>query len=218
MNIDRLIERYPRLYHMAEANTWDSIREFGLLSTTAILDLHQMEGDQRLPYESLHRPEMMTVPANAVPPMVLRDQKPMATERLQRVLINGVTTRQWYELLNRKVFFWATPERLHTLLNARHYRAIVHDVLTVDSASFFSAHEHQIELCHMNSGNTLPYLHPRDTTIFRSVADYPAKRSGLPEKEVAEVTVAYSVSDIANHVLEVHQYVGSGIDHLVYQR
>jgi hypothetical protein len=40
-----LIGRSPRLYHMAEADTWDSIREHGLLSTSALLDLFEIKGD-----------------------------------------------------------------------------------------------------------------------------------------------------------------------------
>jgi hypothetical protein len=218
MDIEKLIELYPKLYHMAERDTWSNIERFGLLSTTAILDLHSMTGHERFPYESMHRPEMMTVPARAAPPMVLRDQKPMATERLQKALQNGITPRQWYELLNRKVFFWATPGRLQTLLNARHYRAIVHDVLTIDSSTFFADLHQHIELCHMNSGNTWPYPHPRDATIFKSIPDYPAKANGNPVKDVAEVTISYSVPDIATYVIEVHQFLGSELIGTVHQR
>ena len=40
-------ERWPRLYHMAEAGSWPSIKERGLLSTTALLDLFELEGESR---------------------------------------------------------------------------------------------------------------------------------------------------------------------------
>lgn len=38
MDVKTLVARYPRLYHMAERDTWPSIRDRGLLSTSAVLD------------------------------------------------------------------------------------------------------------------------------------------------------------------------------------
>jgi hypothetical protein len=219
MRTEDLIDCYPRLYHMAEADTWFSIQQYGLLSTTAILDLHLVQGNARVPYESRHRPAMMPVSANhALPSMMLRDQKPMPTQRLARALRNGITPQQWYELLNRKVFFWATEERLLTLLNARFYRTTPHDVLTVDTASLVARYEEQITLCHMNSGNTWPMPHYRDASIFKVINDYPAKPNGKPVKPVAELTVAYSVPSMAKHVIEVRRMVGSQPVETIYSR
>jgi hypothetical protein len=218
MNPAKLVELYPRLYHMAEADTWDSIRQYGLLSTSAILDLHSIVRDARLPYESLHRPNMMTVQSPAFPAMILRDQKPMAANRLQKALGKGITPSDWYKLLNRKVFFWATESRLHTLLNARPYRNVLHDVLTIDGESFFTEYHDRIELCHMNSGNTWPMPHPRDISVFKAIVDYPTKRNGNPTKEVAEVTVMYSVPDIADHVSEVRKMRGLEVIGSIYHR
>ena len=39
LEIDALCRTYPRLYHMATAGSWPSLRERGLLSTTALLEL-----------------------------------------------------------------------------------------------------------------------------------------------------------------------------------
>jgi hypothetical protein len=203
---------------MAENDTWESIRHFGLLSTTAILDLHNLHGEERLPFESMHRPEMMTVPATAVPAMVLRDQKPMSDTRLAKCLGDGLTPRDWYEILNRKVFFWATEDRLNTLLGARAYRSLTHDVLTIDSAPFLRKYAGRIELCHMNSGNTFPVPHPRGASTFVAIEDYPAKPNGEPIKEVAEVTVTYSVPNIADYVLAVRKMCGPQTTSVIYQR
>jgi hypothetical protein len=218
MELEKLIERYPRLYHMAEVDTWNSIREHGLRSTSAILDLHSIEGDARLPYESLHRPDMMTVRTPRAPAMILRDQKPMTDDRLRMALSNGLTPREWYERLNRKVFFWATEHRLNTLLNARFYRSVHHDVLTIDGKSFFSDFHDRIELCHMNSGNTFPIPHRRDASIFKSIPYYPTKTNGNPTKEVAEVTVDYSVANIGDYVISVRKMRGTELLDVVYER
>jgi hypothetical protein len=216
MTPETFILLYPVLFHMAEANTWDSIKQHGLLSTSAILDLHGIAGRDRLRYESQHRPDMMTVASPVADPMTLRDQKPMSVGRLQQALLGEMSPQHWYELLNRKVFFWATPERLHTLLNAQHYRAVEHDVLTIDSRSFLSKYSDQIELCHMNSGNTFPMPHRRDESIFKRIGNYPTKANGTPTKPVAEVTVEYSVPNIVPHVISVNRMRGNELLHKIY--
>lgn len=203
---------------MAEAHTWDHISHYGLLSTSAILDLHSVEGAHRYPFESANRPNMMEVTAPNVPSMILRDQKPMTDARLEQSLNGTMSPRQWYELLNRKVFFWATQERLHTLLNARFYRGVEHDVLEIDSRSLIENYQDRIELCHMNSGNTFPMPHPRDRSIFQSINNYPTKPNGNPVKEVAEVTIEYSVPDIREHVSAVHRMRGAEILETIFRQ
>lgn len=211
MDLDKLIELYPRVYHMAERGAWDSIRARGLMSTTAVLDHLAIEGDDRARYESEHRDRKMDVMAGDPASIVLRDQKPMPEERLINALKDGTTPRQWYELINRKVFFWAEETRLHRLLGARDYRKLEHDVLTLDSAMFIPAYAEAIWLCHMNSGNTWPMPHRRGTDIFRRIPDYPVKRSGKPDKTVVELVVDYAVPDIANFVVEVRRMKGSEV-------
>jgi hypothetical protein len=189
---------------MAERHTWPSIRDKGLFSTTAVLDLFGIDGAERLALESSHRPEKVTLGRDDRQ-IVLRDQKPMEASRLATGLINGVTPRQWYEAINNKVFFWVQEERLHGLLNARPYRALEHDVLVIDAASFVAAHENEIWLCHMNSGNTFPVPHKRDLSAFQRIAQYPTKANGTPAKEVVELVVDYRVRDVAQHVIEVRR-------------
>lgn len=211
MTLDKLIELYPRVYHMAERGAWDSIRQRGLMSATAVLDHFELEGDERISFESSHRGQKMNVRAGDPSSIVLRDQKPMPEERLLKALANGTTPQQWYELINNKVFFWVEEERLHRLLGARDYRKLEHDVLTLDSATFIPAYAEKIWLCHMNSGNTWPYPHYRSDEIFLRISDYPVKRSGKPVKNVVELVVDYSVPDVADYVLQVRRMKGSDV-------
>ncbi|MFO1875509.1 hypothetical protein QOU05_23605 [Pseudomonas aeruginosa] len=211
MDVDMLIELYPRVYHMAERGAWDSIRTRGLMSATAVLDHLSVEGDDRVSFESEHRSEKMNVRPGDPSDIVLRDQKPMPEGRLLQALTDGTTPRQWYELINNKVFFWAEEARLHRLLGARDYRRLEHDVLTLDSARFIPTYAESIWLCHMNSGNTWPIPHRRGIDVFRRVPDYPVKRSGKPVKNVVELVVDYSVPDIADFVLEVRRMRGSDV-------
>ena len=205
MNLEKLIELYPRVYHMAERGTWGSIQQRGLMSTTAVLDHFEVADGERARFESEHRSQKMDVRADHPSNIVLRDQKPMPEGRLLQALTNGTTPRQWYELINNKVFFWVEEERLHRLLGARDYRTLEHDVLTLNSAEFIPAYAEKIWLCHMNSGNTWPIPHRRDTEIFHRIADYPVKPSGKPVKNVVELVVDYSVPNIADYVVEVRR-------------
>lgn len=216
MKIEEFTARYPKLYHMAESTTWQHIKNFGLLSTSAILDLHKIQGNNRMQFESLNRRDMMTVLSKFAPEMTLRDQKPMTDARLKIALNESCTPQGWYELLNSRVFLWATEARLHTLLSAKNYREVFHDVLTIDSKKFLDAYFEKIELCHMNSGNTFPIPHSRTPAIFQSLRDYPVKPSGAPAKEVAEVTVLFGIPDIANYVEKVDVYKGPTFIRTIY--
>ncbi|MBD3810807.1 MAG: hypothetical protein IE917_01135 [Betaproteobacteria bacterium] len=209
MEVAALIDRYPRLYHMAEKDSWPSIKARGLLSTSAALDRYQTQGAQRMALEEEHRPEKITLGAGD-DQIVLRDQKPMEPSRLQEALVDGTTPSQWYKLLNGKVFMWAEEHRLFQLLNARHYRNLEHDVLTIDTAQLIATYRDAIWLCHMNSGNTFPIPHHRRLDTFKRIRDYPTKKNqSIPAKEVVEVVVDYSVPDIASYVVEVRRMKGN---------
>ena len=209
MDLQQLAARYPRLYHMAEADAWQPIKANGLLSTSAALDFHAASESRREELEAGHRPEKVKL-GSGLAAITLRDQIPMPPSRLARAL-QDASPADWYRLLNAKVFMWAQERRLLGLLNARHYRHLEHDVLTIDTASLLSVHAQRIWLCHMNSGNTFPIPHARDKTIFRRIPDYPCNSSGKPVKEVVEVVVDHSVPDIAQHVVEVRRMMGTTV-------
>lgn len=205
MELEKFIKRYPRLYHMAEVGTWPKIKEHGLLSTTAVLDKYRITGKDRLALEQGHRPSKSKV-GSAHDHIVLRDQKPMAPDRLSTALRGGLTPPVWYEWLNGRAFFWAEEHRLLQLLGARAYRNLEHDVLTLDTAKLVEDYEEKIWLCHMNSGNTFPMPFPRDLGIFMRIKDYPCRpRTGTPVKEVVEVVVDYEVQNMTKYTIEVRK-------------
>src|SRR5437763_1911223 len=118
MNVSDLVAHYPCLYHMAEDGSWPSIREHGLLSTTYLLDLFGYSGSERTQYEAQRRAETVEISHQTYGCASLRDQKPMTDSALRRCL-HGITPTEWYRLLNGRVFFWLTEERLVTLLQGR---------------------------------------------------------------------------------------------------
>ena len=139
MDAGRLVSRYPVLYHMAEEGSWESIRKIGLLSTTAILDKFEVGGERRRRIESARRPEIETVEHPEHGRALIRDNKPMQEKTLGRCL-TGMTPREWYESLNRRVFFWVDRRRLIKLLGARAYRNRPHLVLELDTAELLRRH------------------------------------------------------------------------------
>jgi hypothetical protein len=211
MRTEELLRQFPRLFHMAEAGTWDSIRQHGLLSTTALLDHFEIHDDQRHKLESCHRPECVTITHTRFGRAVIRDQKPMSDAGLRKCL-QGMSPKAWYETLNRRVFFWVTRERLFTLLSARAYRNRMHCVLTIDTARLLARHISRVTLAPINSGCTVPNPQPRGPQTFLPVNAYPFDqwiiKGRARSQAVVELAVDYSVPDIADLVIRVDHMKG----------
>ena len=218
MTHQEFVARYPRLYHMAQEDSWPSIQRNGLLSTTAILDLFEIGGELRENIEGRHRPESIEINHPRHGRAVIRDQKPMSESALLKCL-NGTTPRGWYELLNRRVFLWTTEDRVNTLLTARAYKNQSHDVLTVDSQSIIERYRDRITLSPINSGSTVYNPQPRGLDLFRSFADFPFEsRKKYGPRAVAEVTVDYSVPDMREFVLRVERRTGAETRSVLFER
>ena len=169
---EELARTYPRLYHMAEAQSWESIQKHGLLSTSSLLDLFEVKGKQREDIEIRRRWESVPIVHEKHGRAVVRDNKAIIESKL-RTALNDCTLEQWHRLLNKYVFFWLTPERLQTFLCARAYRDRPHAVLTLETLQFVRKYELKIGLSPMNSGNTQPIAHERSPETFKKMRDYP---------------------------------------------
>jgi|SRR5208282_65293 len=220
MTVEQLVLHYPRLYHMANEGTWKSIESRGLLSTTALLDLLGIKGKERYAIESCHRPRSVRKVHPRYGTIVFRDQAPMR-ERALRKCLEGIAPSEWYELLNRKAFFWVTENRVRTLLQARLYRAMEHTVITVDTASLLASHAERITLSPINSGNTLYNPRPRGETTFLPISEYPfeeRKRLRGLANALAELAVDYSVPDLIKHVIRAERRKAGRIIETMYIR
>lgn len=207
----RLAELYPRLYHMAEHGSWDSILKHGLLSTSALLDLFAVEGDERRNIELRRRDESRLIKHPTYGHAVIRDQKPIIESKLTAAL-QGCTPQEWYKLLNSRVFFWLTPERLYKLLSAREYRNKPHTVLTLETFPLARDMEASITLSRMNSGNTLPIAHPRGPNTFQPMKEYPfEERLRRRLEPVVELAVDGGFLKIADYVIRVETMISDGV-------
>lgn len=203
----------PRIYHLAEAANWPSILRGSLLSTKALLDMAGVRGDERERIECCQRLEHMVLPNGAQ----VRDQKPMPANALKQCLV-GMTSSEWYALINSKVFFWLDVTRLNRQRGACEPRPQV--VLEVDTERLLAQHAERIALSPINTGNArrrpakrgrctfVPYavwLESRWSSETGGLGTHSRVRSHPP----VELTVADAISDIMNFVVRVHR-VGPG--------
>ena len=216
MRPDQLAERYPRLFHMAWDGSWENIKRRGLLSSQALVTEYGVSAEQRETLLATHRPTWVEIKSAALPNATIRDQKPMSDEGVRKAL-GGGDPKKWYRLLNSMVFFWPTKERLKTMMSARAYEGMRHDLLVVDTARLVETCGKAVRISPMNSGATKPFPHPRDFNLFKKLSDFPfdqrLKSHGIA-KAVAEVCVLDRVDEIEKIVLDVQNVEVGDLDNL----
>jgi hypothetical protein len=201
MTIDEFVAKYPELYHMAERNSWPSIQEHGLLSVTAILDLFKYDGARRNAIESQWRPRKITIAHPQIGKVVLRDQKPMPPDALEPCLVGGITSTQWYRLLNGKTFFWVGTNRLHRMLTAKAYLNEPQWVITVQTEPLLERYINNVTLTGFNTGFAFDgRLRGPDT--FKKLDGWPSRY------DVAELAVEYGIPDVVGFVISVVEWKG----------
>jgi hypothetical protein len=207
MDVDDLIGLYPRLYHMAEGGSWPSIHLHGLMTTSQIVDAYSPTPEIRAAILEQRRPRNVVLDHATLGQLVIRDQAPLREQFLVASL-SDLTVAQWLERLNNRVFFWLHPDKLSTLLGARRYRNLAHDVVTVNTASLIASHADQIRLSPINSGATLyPNAPKRGSSTFATIDAYRYdlyRRRGI-RNAIVELAVINGVPDIVQHVVRVER-------------
>lgn len=211
--------QHPYLYHMAEVDSWESIQKYGLLSTSALLDLFEIT-EGRSEIESQRRPKSVVITHSVHGRAVIRDNKPITDSKLAQCL-EGMTIPEYYEKLNQHVFFWTDKERLNRLLCGRAYRDTQHIVLTVDSLSLLSKCSGDVVLSRINSG-AIPYAPtPRGINTFIDFNNWPIDirpRAGGLKVSVVECAVKYGARNITEHVLKVEEVQRDNVLRVIYKR
>jgi hypothetical protein len=196
---------------MAEDGTWPSIRQRGLLSTRAIVDLYQPDADVREQILSTVRRDKIKLTSAVLGEMTIRDQRP--AKFLKECMTDGVSPQDYLDALNERVFFWLRPSRLTRLLNARLYRHSRQTVLRVDTARLVPAYPGRVQLAPYNTGSMhVPNAPRRGPDVFTDLSNYPyeqwlAKR-GRSGEPIVELTINYAIPDIARFVTKVETWAG----------
>ena len=214
--LDQFADLYPRLFHMAESGSWRSVRERGLLSTTALLDLFGVDGATRYEIESEWRPSGVPIHHPIHGTVVIRDQWPMPPEHLAEGL-DGISPQQWYEFLNRRTFLWLSEQRLMRMLNAAPYRNAAHDVLTLDTRAFVGEYVDRITVCPINSGFAMPMFGKVTRRSFDTFQTIEQRAASGRLGGLAELTVDYAAPDAWRFVTSVESWCGKEYQETIWR-
>lgn len=197
MKTEHLIANHPEVFHVASATSWPSIERFGLLSTSALLELHGVSVPEQEVLLRRKRDVSTTLSTPGVGVAVIRDQKPL--KFIHRKIESGSSLSRFLEALNSRVYFAPTRDRLQRLLWAREYRGTPQVVITVDTGALIDRYENRIELCRFNSGACTQLNHPvRGHESWLPIPRYPYEEYRRRYKGTAlvEVTVPRAVPDL----------------------
>lgn len=217
MTPDAFAAHYPRLYHMTAAGGAEGIRANGLRTTMQLLEASDADAAMVEAVAFSRRPAEVVL----APGVTIRDNKVLNETSLAKALTGGLTPRDWYGLLNERVFLWANPKRLDKLLAGRAYRDRAHDVLTFETLPLVSAYADVVECTPMNTGAAFMRAVPRGRDTFTRLADVPfeawkAKRSRADA--IVEVAVAGGVPDAASYLISISRRQSGCPDEALWTR
>ncbi len=194
---DEFEEAYPTLFHVSLAQNIGQVMRHGLLSTSALLDLCDVHGEERFAIESCQRPRSVPISHSIHGCFLINDQAPMIAAALAKCLID-LSPEQWCRSLNRRLFFWPTQRRLARHIGARFAAALPRIVIALDTKSTFEVLDFDaFEFSAINSGNTMRKAAPRGSATFLKASDYPfqeRRKSRGRSDAIAEVTYPYTVT------------------------
>jgi len=181
---------------MAADGAWPSIRRRGLPSTSAVLDLAGIDGDERIRLEERRRPASVMINHDG-DAFVIRDQKPLNEAKLERCLVD-MTVSEWLRMLNGKVFLWPTRERCEQLLDARAYRDQAHTIIEFDTVQLLEHHD--VTVSPINSGAVLYNPPKRGSFTFTTIDHFPDERylKRGRRKMIAEVAVDHAIPEVTD--------------------
>lgn len=206
MTPDELATRHPRLYHVSEPGAHESIRKHGLLSTSAILDLFEVEAQERQRLTTARRATAVPLSHPLYGTMILNDNLPLSEKALENCLDDGLTPSDWLRTLNSRVFFWADETGLQRLLGAKMNRGRQREVLVFDTLLIAQAHMDTLCLSPINSGATIRKPARRGLTTFTPAKDHSYaqwRRLRGKSDKIVEVTVDHALPRASEFLIDV---------------
>jgi hypothetical protein len=171
-----LVARYPRVWHVIEAESagpW--LTDTGLLPAVALLHFAGL-ADDGVNRDSFRRLDLGGDGTAIVRPQLMQDARLLPT-LAGRFVGDPVA---WRRHINRHVFFWAEQRRRDAFLGAcvrlRAADAAAPRVMVLDSAALLARHCDSAFFARFNTGSTVRggSRVRRDESTLRPVADYRA--------------------------------------------
>ncbi len=117
MTREKFIEKRPYMYHLTSMENFENIKnERKLFSATHLINLSDKTSEKKTELISSKRNCAITISANGTN-VNIRDQQPISIKALGKCLTDNMTVEEYIQLLNSRVFFWPTKDRL-----GRHYK------------------------------------------------------------------------------------------------
>lgn len=150
MNITEFTTLRPNLYHLTDSANLEPILKSGILYSTDTLAYKSFSKTNAKKFLREKRNAHETITVEGIP-IKIRDQRPISLTVLGRSLTNQMSTGDFIELLNARVFWWPTLNRLE-----RHFNRYVDEspvIIKVNSADLIQLNTN-VEFCRLNSGAT----------------------------------------------------------------
>jgi len=184
MDLKEFIEARPYLYHLTNRKNLDIIFDERRMLSTKTIAHTVFDKKKAKEFLRTRRPAHETVTLNKRT-LHIRDQKPVIVTVLSKSLTDG-DSGDFIELLNKRVFWWPTLNRLN-----RHYNVYAAEkpvILRVETAEMLKLNP-KPEFCHLNSGATRCHpAHGGHAPLRGSNSFLYAKDYNMSIASVAEVT------------------------------
>ena len=195
MTEEEFIRRYPELFHMAHRDSRDMIEKYGLLSTTRLLELFEVDAQERLRLTTTRRKNYEAINTQHGE-VHIRDNGPIHQKVLDEWL-EDMSSDEWFTLLNSMVFFFPSEEHFDVLRKASAYRDDKHLKLVFDTRRLLDIYRDEVLISPINSGEArkthgVDRRALRGNKTFQKIDDYVGNPYLDPDKEldVREVTVS----------------------------
>jgi hypothetical protein len=206
---EEIAAKHPRLYHVTRPDAMESIRSYGLLSTTSLLTLLGVPRVQRELIESTRRPRSLKIKHSVYGTVTISDNAPLGEDALATCLDDGLSTADWMRMLNQRVFFWVDEKNLDSHLRASTRRGEECLVLVFDTYSVVSKYYYWVELAAINTGSTMRHPARRGLTTFSPVYRYTYgewRRLRGGYDRIKELTIVNGINDVNMHMTSCYAF------------
>lgn len=206
MTPEELASHHPCLYHVTEPSAVETIKSWGLISTSKLLDKFEVHGSERELIESRRRPQAIPISHPLHGTAVINDNIPLSEAALAKCLDDGLVPSEWLRILNQRIFLWPDEKQLARHLNAKINRDRERAIIVFDTLSLAGAHIDRLELSPINGGSTMRRPARRGLKTFspareHSYDEWRRLRGKLDRPK--EMAVRDGIEDARHHIVTI---------------
>jgi hypothetical protein len=186
MILEDFIKKKEFLYHLTDKDNLNKIKlRKELLSTEAIVNQSSLGEKEKDEFLTQRRKTHIVVEVGE-DKYKIRDQRPISILNLIKCLTTGFSVKDFFRMLNDRVFFWPTVDRLKSHYNR--YSSENPIIIKVSTGDLLKINSNA-QFCRLNSGATRSNSYLNGAPPQRGVGTFlPAKDFKYSVSKVAEVT------------------------------